>query len=82
MRHPNYAAVLVGIVMLPLAVGGGAGAELYQGLGSVIVGGLLLSTLFTLFVVPVLLSIGHDLSGVGASERVDEVSGAVQPQTA
>ena len=48
--------------MLPLAVGGGAGAELYQGLGAVIVGGLLVSTLFTLFLVPVLLSIGYDLS--------------------
>ena len=47
--------------MLPLAIGGGAGAELYQGLGAVIVGGLFLSTLFTLFVVPVLLSLGHDV---------------------
>jgi len=47
--------------MLPLAIGGGAGAELYQGLGAVIVGGLMLSTLFTLFLVPVLLSLGHDV---------------------
>jgi len=50
--------------LLPLALGGGAGAELYQGLGAVIVGGLLVSTLFTLFLVPVLLSLGHDL-GLG-----------------
>ncbi|MCB9914667.1 MAG: efflux RND transporter permease subunit [Planctomycetes bacterium] len=55
--------------MLPLAAGGGAGAELYQGLGAVIVGGLVVSTLFTLFLVPVLLSLGHDL-GVGTG-RVD-----------
>ena len=48
--------------MLPLAMGGGAGAELYQGLGVVIVGGLLLSTLFTLFLVPVLLSLGQDVT--------------------
>ena len=47
--------------MLPLALGGGAGAELYQGLGAIIVGGLLVSTLFTLFLVPLLLSLGHDL---------------------
>ena len=46
--------------MMPLAIGGGAGAELYQGLGAVIVGGLLLSSLFTLFLVPVILSLGHD----------------------
>jgi HAE1 family hydrophobic/amphiphilic exporter-1 len=50
--------------MLPLAMGGGAGAELYQGLGAVIVGGLAVSTLFTLFLVPVLLSLGHDW-GIG-----------------
>jgi HAE1 family hydrophobic/amphiphilic exporter-1 len=47
--------------MLPLAVMGGAGAELYQGLGAVIVGGLTFSTLFSLFFVPVLISLGHDV---------------------
>lgn len=47
--------------MTPLALGGGAGAELYQGLGAIIVGGLLVSTVFTLFLVPILLSMGHDL---------------------
>jgi HAE1 family hydrophobic/amphiphilic exporter-1 len=46
--------------MLPLAIGGGAGSELYQGLAAIIVGGLTLSTLFTLFVVPAILSLGHD----------------------
>jgi HAE1 family hydrophobic/amphiphilic exporter-1 len=46
--------------MLPLAVMGGAGAELYQGLGAVIVGGLTFSTLFSLFFVPILISLGHD----------------------
>lgn len=46
--------------MLPLAVVAGAGAELYQGLGAVIVGGLIFSTLFSLFFVPVLVSMGHD----------------------
>ena len=46
--------------MLPLALGGGAGAELYQGLGAIIVGGLMLSTVFTLFLVPVIISLGHD----------------------
>jgi HAE1 family hydrophobic/amphiphilic exporter-1 len=46
--------------MIPLAAGGDSGAELYQGLGAVIVGGLLLSTLFTLVLVPIVLSIGYD----------------------
>ncbi|NUP96548.1 MAG: efflux RND transporter permease subunit [Planctomycetaceae bacterium] len=48
--------------MIPLALGQGSGAELYQGLAAVIVGGLLVSTVFTLFLVPVVLSIGHDLT--------------------
>ncbi|MEH0018187.1 MAG: efflux RND transporter permease subunit [Desulfobacter sp.] len=42
--------------MLPLAISTGAGSELYRGLGSVLLGGLAMSTLFTLFVVPSLLA--------------------------
>jgi HAE1 family hydrophobic/amphiphilic exporter-1 len=61
--------------MLPLALGGGAGAELYQGLGAVIVGGLLVSTLFTLFVVPVLLSLGIELTS-RAPRRAPDPAGA------
>ncbi|MHC5210644.1 MAG: efflux RND transporter permease subunit [Planctomycetota bacterium] len=47
--------------MLPLAIGRGAGAELYQGLAAVVVGGLVMSTLFTLFLVPALLTLGWDI---------------------
>ncbi len=47
--------------MLPLALGTGSGSELYQGLAAVVVGGLLVSTLFTLFLVPAMLSLGWDL---------------------
>ncbi|MCP3870221.1 MAG: efflux RND transporter permease subunit [Gammaproteobacteria bacterium] len=42
--------------LLPLVVAQGSGTELYRGLGSVILGGLALSTLLTLFVVPALLA--------------------------
>ncbi len=45
--------------MLPLLMAFGAGAELYRGLATVIVGGLLLSTLFTLVLLPCLLRIGE-----------------------
>ncbi len=48
--------------MLPLALGQGSGAELYQGLAAVITGGLVASTVFTLFLVPVVLSLGYDLA--------------------
>ncbi|MDV2480271.1 MAG: efflux RND transporter permease subunit [bacterium] len=40
--------------MLPLILFPGAGSELYRGLGSVVVGGLILSTIFTLVLVPTL----------------------------
>lgn len=40
--------------MLPLVLFPGAGSELYRGLGSVVVGGLSVSTVFTLFLIPVL----------------------------
>lgn len=42
--------------LLPLVLAQGSGAELYRGLGAVILGGLALSTLLTLFVIPALLT--------------------------
>ena len=50
--------------MLPLVLYPGAGSELYRGLGSVVVGGLVVSTVFTLFLVPALLSLMLDLREV------------------
>ncbi|MEE2657105.1 MAG: efflux RND transporter permease subunit [Candidatus Latescibacterota bacterium] len=47
--------------MAPLVLFPGAGSELYRGLGSVVIGGLLMSTVFTLFLVPTFLSIAMDL---------------------
>ena len=54
--RPIYMAALTSIFgMLPLVVAPGPGSELYMGLGSVIIGGLALSTVFTVFVIPSLL---------------------------
>ncbi|MFU8896036.1 MAG: efflux RND transporter permease subunit [Gammaproteobacteria bacterium] len=47
--------------MLPLLLMPGAGTELYRGLAAVIVGGLAISTLFTLVLLPSLLRIGEDV---------------------
>jgi HAE1 family hydrophobic/amphiphilic exporter-1 len=47
--------------MLPLVLFPGAGSELYRGLGSVVLGGLILSTVFTTFVVPAMFSLALDL---------------------
>jgi HAE1 family hydrophobic/amphiphilic exporter-1 len=43
--------------LAPLVFFPGAGSELYRGLGSVVLGGLLLSTFFTLILVPTLFSL-------------------------
>ena len=43
--------------LLPLVLSSGAGSELYRGIGSVVLGGLTLSTIFTLLVVPALFSL-------------------------
>lgn len=45
----------------PLVFFPGAGSELYRGLGAVVLGGLLLSTFFTLVLVPTLFSLMIDL---------------------
>ena len=47
--------------MLPLVAARGAGSELYRGLGSAVVGGLTVSTLFTLILIPTLYSLWLDL---------------------
>jgi len=43
--------------LAPLVLFPGAGSELYRGLGSVVLGGLLVSTIFTLVLVPTLFSL-------------------------
>jgi multidrug efflux pump subunit AcrB len=49
--------------MLPLIIFAGAGTELYRGLAAVIVGGMIVSTFFTLVLIPSLLQfkLGSDL---------------------
>jgi HAE1 family hydrophobic/amphiphilic exporter-1 len=60
--RPIFMSVTTSVFgMLPLIVFPGAGSELYRGLGSVVVGGLVVSTLFTLFLVPALFSLMLDL---------------------
>ena len=47
--------------LLPLVLSSGAGSELYRGIGGVVLGGLVMSTMFTLFVVPALFTIVMEL---------------------
>jgi len=54
--RPIFMSTLTSVFgMLPLVLVPGAGSELYRGLGSVVVGGLSLSALLTLLIVPPLM---------------------------
>lgn len=56
--RPIFMSTLTSIFgMLPLVLFPGAGSELYRGLGSVIIGGLCLSAILTLAIVPPMLRI-------------------------
>lgn len=60
--RPIFMSTLTSVFgMLPLVLFPGAGSELYRGLGSVVVGGLSLSALLTLAIIPPLLSITFSL---------------------
>lgn len=55
--RPIYMSTLTSVFgMIPLVIMPGPGSEMYRGLGSVITGGLMVSTIFTIFVTPALLS--------------------------
>jgi len=54
--RPIYMSAATSIFgMLPLVLIPGPGSEFYRGLGSVVLGGLAVSTVFTVFVIPALL---------------------------
>jgi len=64
--RPIFMTALTSVFgMLPLVLIPGPGSEFYRGLGSVVLGGLMISTFFTIFVIPALLLffIGREKSG-------------------
>jgi hydrophobic/amphiphilic exporter-1 (mainly G- bacteria), HAE1 family len=70
LRPIAMTAVGAVIGLMPLVVSSGAGSELYRGLGAVMVGGLSMSTFFTLILIPILFTLWFDakkqLAQVGA----------------
>jgi len=60
--------------MLPLVLLSGAGTELYRGLAAVIVGGMAISTLFTLILLPSLLRMNEERQPAAARMRAAEES--------
>lgn len=63
------------MAMMPLVLFPGAGSEMYRGIGSVVVGGLILSTVFTLFLIPAFTSL---MWSVG--DKVFSAKGSDTPQ--
>ncbi len=61
MRPIFMTAIAMVLGMLPLAVKHGAGAEIYNGLATAVVGGLGVATLFTLIFIPVVYTLLDDL---------------------
>jgi len=60
--RPIFMTTLTTVLgLLPLVLFPGSGSELYRGLGSVVLGGLVVSTLFTLILVPTLFSLVLDI---------------------
>ena len=67
--RPIFMSTLTSMLgMLPLVLFAGAGSELYRGIGSVVIGGLFISTLFTLMLVPALFSLVY-----GVRQRLFEM---------
>ena len=79
--RPIFMSTLTSVFgMLPLVLFPGAGSELYRGLGSVVVGGLMLSAVLTLALVPPLL--GLFLRLTQALPKVPEVTVDQPPRAA
>ena len=57
LRPVCMTALAMIIGMTPMALGSGQGGEQYAPLGRAVIGGLLVATVFTLFVVPLLYSV-------------------------
>ena len=58
--------------MLPIAIGLGEGSNIVQPLGIAVSGGLVISTLFTLFMVPIILNLIRLRPGGGDQDTRDE----------
>ena len=59
----------------------GAGSELYRGLGSVVLGGLLVSTMFTLVLVPAAFSLVMDAQAL-VGKALEKTKGVVSEKLA
>ena len=70
--RPIFMTTIGGLVgLLPLVLAPGAGSELYRGIGAVLLGGLLISTVVTLVFVPSLLSVMIELQQLFSGKKTE-----------
>ncbi len=73
--RPIFMSTLTSVFgMTPLVIFPGAGSELYRGLGSVVLGGLSMSAILTLVIIPPLLTLS-----IGTDEKKQKHSGSDIP---
>lgn len=76
--RPIYMSATTSVLgMSPIVFFPGPGSELYRGLGSVILGGLAFSTVFTLFLIPAFLMFVIRMETPGSAKTKDEEAAAL-----
>ena len=77
--RPIFMSTLTSLFgLVPLVIFPGAGSELYRGIGTVVFGGLALSTIATLFIVPPMLSVFRDAVVRSATQRKIDIKMQVE----
>jgi len=80
--RPIFMSTLTSVFgMMPLVLFPGAGSELYRGLGSVVLGGLSLSAILTLAIIPPLLGLLFQVTGEGRA-AADKPTAEAKPAPA
>ena len=80
LRPVLMTAIAMILGMIPMAIGGGEGGEQNAPLGRAVIGGLLIATVFTLFIVPIFYSVLRKEmpSSIGLDEKFEaEAKGAM-----
>ena len=65
LRPVLMTALVASLGFVPMALNTGTGAEVQRPLATVVIGGIISSTLLTLFVLPILYGLAHKKDKVG-----------------
>ena len=71
-RLLSWTAVVASLGFLPMALSQGVGAEVQRPLATVVVGGVVSSTLLTLFVLPVLYRVFGSRTPTGTTSTIEK----------